>query len=121
MITVTTVRDLIRGVAERWDSHYPIGYSGFEPEKKRAISRKLADLDKEKATAKEVEAIIGNSSWTDLSCNSCRADHLPVIVTVGEEPECESATANLCYSCCVEAWSMMVRTVQGLLDTEKTV
>lgn len=108
MITVTTVRDMIRGVADRWDSHYPVGYSGFEPEKKRAISRKLADLNKEKATPDEVEAIVGNSSWTDLNCDSCGADHLPVIVTVGAKPEIESATANLCYSCCGAAWISML-------------
>ena len=120
MITVTTVRDLIREVSARWDRQYPANDS-LGPKNKHSISRGLAALDKEKATAKDVEAIVGNGSWTNLDYDSCGANHLPVIVTVGEKPGIETATANLCYSCCMEAWSMMVRTVQGLLDTEKTV
>ena len=107
MIIVTTVRDQIRRISDAWDAYHPSEYWGIGPDRRDAISRKLAELDKEKATAEEIKAIIGNDSWTNLRCDSCKADNLPMVVTVGEESAPESATANLCYSCCGVAWTSM--------------
>lgn len=60
------------------------------------------------------------SSRASLSCDSCGAGDLPVIVTVGEKSAPESATASLCFSCCGAAWiSMMEGTAR--MDKELKV
>jgi hypothetical protein len=95
---------MILGVATRWFSQY------------RGTNRKLQDgrnsndiynllyhLDKEKATVKDVADIIGNDSWTNLTCNECKAEQQPCVVQLGEEQDCESYTANLCPACIAKA------------------
>ena len=94
-----TVRSLIRAVADRWDRQYPPGHKHTAPDKV-AIGVRLRALDAETATAAEVDAIIGNSSWTDVPrCDDCGAVGLSVVVQVGEALDYESATAHLCLPC----------------------
>lgn len=71
-------RDLIRGVAERWRLNYEHGGEWKPPKSSlyrfdaRAIYNALSALDAETATTADVTAIIGNDSWTKLTCNECR-------------------------------------------------
>jgi hypothetical protein len=116
---LTTQRDLIRAVAARWRQQYepftnddkPLfsvrnGYR--QPIPKKAIAEKLDALDKETATAAEVAEIIGNESWTRLTCDECGKD-TDALLTVGQEPDYESHTASLCRSC-VERSSSIICT-----------
>lgn len=90
-----TERSLIRGVAQRWREQYPLGRA----EKFDEIYCRLAALNAETATAEEIEKIIGNSSWTDVpSCDEC-GERRGCVVELGEEPDYESRTAQICLGC----------------------
>ena len=53
----------------------------------------------------DVDAVIGNSSWTDVKCNECNQYGGPV-VTLGEEYDYESATASICEPCLRKALAL---------------
>lgn len=94
---VITQRTLVREVADRWDRQYP---PRTAPSDKVAIGRALRGLDLATASPRKVDAIIGNNSWTEVpSCDECEDDCLSVVVQLGEEPDYESATANVCIKC----------------------
>lgn len=64
-MTVTTERDRIRAVAERWLNQYPVdGERTLRSH--RTILAKLQAMNPETATSAEVEAVIGNESWTTV-------------------------------------------------------
>jgi hypothetical protein len=93
---VITQRSLIRDVAKRWKLQYRDARSGTD---KIEVGRKLAMLDGETASADAVNAIIGNSSWTQVpKCDECGASR-EVVVQLGEEPDYESHTACICVEC----------------------
>jgi len=112
---ITTQRDLIREVAARWRQQYepfrddrPIfsirnGYR--QPIKKKEIAEMLDAIDAETATPADIAAIIGNESWTRLTCHECGKD-TDAVLTVGQEPDYESHTACLCAPCVKRAASI---------------
>jgi len=108
-MTLTTQRDRIRTVAERWRETYEpftddrprfSWRTGMvsPPLNTRQIAEQLDALDPETATDEEVNVIIGNDSWTRLTCDECDED-VDAVLTVGEEPDHESHTASLCRTC----------------------
>jgi hypothetical protein len=108
---ITTQRDMIRAVATRWRKQYepfaddrPIwrGELKSPPRNKRQIADLLDVLDGESATPDDVFNIIGNSSWTRLSCNECGKETDAVLI-VGEPQDYESRTASLCFECVKKA------------------
>jgi hypothetical protein len=112
---LTTQRDLIRAVAARWRQQYepfthdtPLfsvrnGYRQAIP--KKEIAAMLDAIDAETATPEDIAAIIGNESWTRLTCDECGKD-TDAVLTVGQEPDYESHTASLCRSCVERASSI---------------
>lgn len=97
-MTVTTERDRIRTVAERWLNQYPVdGERTLRSH--RTILAKLQAMDPETATSAEVEAVIGNGSWTTDRCNECKEWTHGWAIMVGDEPDYDSRTATLCLSC----------------------
>jgi len=50
----------------------------------------------------DVDRVIGNASWTRLHCDGC-GESVDAVITVGQEPDYESATASLCPKCMAEA------------------
>lgn len=121
---LTTQRDLIRAIATRWRRQYePFTYddkplfsvrNGYrQPIPKKAIAEKLDALDKETATPADVAEIIGNESWTRLTCDECGKD-TDSVLTVGQEPDYESHTASLCRSCVEQASSIPWMNADGL-------
>lgn len=88
-----TVRDAIRDVAKNWKRQY-----GKE---KSAIYSALKDLDKETATADDVARIIGNGSWTRLTCRSCYSEVQAVILVSILNSDMESI--ELCLECVKKA------------------
>lgn len=113
---LTTQRDTIRAVASRWRQQYEpftddrpmfswrTGVTS-PPLNKKQIAENLDDLDGETATPEDVAAIIGNESWTRLTCDECGKD-TDAVLTVGQEPDYESHTASLCRSCVERASSI---------------
>jgi hypothetical protein len=106
-------RVLIREVAQRWQEQYA-GYRGPTPAdtaEKQSIGRKLAALDGETATAADVEAIIGNDSWTRIDhCNECGAVDPPAAVRLAED---SSSTADICLPCLRKAAQLIEESNNG--------
>ena len=101
-IEVFTERGMIRTVAERWLKQYR-GYERDPAWPLRDVGERLAALDLETATKEQVDAIIGNSSWTNIHCDNCGQRGLKAGVQVGQTADYESATAVLCLECCERA------------------
>jgi hypothetical protein len=102
---LVTKRDLIKNVANRWREQYPEVNSGKHSRFVQTY-RDLLALDLGTCTADEVDAVIGNSSWTRNECQSC-GDDVDAAVIVGQEPDYESATARLCKSCLQAALDLL--------------
>jgi hypothetical protein len=107
---VITQRDVIRRVCVRWYETYGPGLNRHgrtewrHGEDKTRIFVKLSALDLETCTAEAVNAIIGNSSWTDLTCDCC-AKKVRLVVQFGDDPDYDSRTAHACWDCIDEARS----------------
>lgn len=80
-----TERTQVRRVAAAWAATYA---DWDHDEEKQAIGKRLAALDPEKATAKDVAEIIGNRSWTHRQCDECGAMHVD-LVALGDVRVCE--------------------------------
>ena len=63
----------------------------------------LFKLDVETATSEQVDEIIGNRGWVRLSCDCCGATDIPTVVEVGDLPDYESATIQMCERCANKA------------------
>lgn len=95
---VITERTLIQGVAARWRESYGYRDKTYGADK-QVIAQQLEALDKDKATAAEVKAIIGNDSWTEVGrCHECDSVAL-TLVQLGQDPDYESRTAEICIPC----------------------
>lgn len=99
---ITTQRDLIRNVAKRWRTQY-------EPMSKwdtrqttfghpAEIAAQLDKLDGDTAAPADVEAIIGNASWTRLTCKQCGKNCLSVFSFITLE-SCETHSFEVCAQC----------------------
>jgi hypothetical protein len=98
-----TPRSLVEDVPRRWEKQY--GVAPADPHKAE-IGRKLAAIDTSIADAEDINRVIGNDTWTKLPCHNCgkwSGDG----VRVGEEPDYESSTANVCRDCLREAYRMV--------------
>lgn len=106
---IITERYLIRGVAAKWAAQYRDQTRRLKGgETAGSIHARLAALNGETATVADVEAIIGNSSWTTPpTCSECGAEGGPV-VQLGEEPDYESSTAWVCGPCLRAASDMLL-------------
>lgn len=102
-----TQRGIIEGVLKRWEAQYGTGNDekGYGINKDE-IRLKLKALNLKTATAADVDAAIGNSSWTRLDCDECGAA-VKEIVVAGQTPDYESSTAGLCINCVAEALELI--------------
>lgn len=91
-------RNQVRTVAEKWRRQYGSGSYGAD-DRGRNVGDELSQLDKETATAEQVAEIIGNKSWVSkVTCDECGVQTWDA-VQIGEEPDYESATAEICADC----------------------
>lgn len=110
-----TQREIIRIVAKRWREQYepfkedrPLFSvrNGYQSSKtKREVADELDALDKETASPTDVAAIIGNESWTRMKCHEC-GNETDTLIQVGQEPDYESHTADLCMGCVRKAFDL---------------
>lgn len=89
--------------AKRWSDTYSSGKYGDD---------KLLILDKLEALGPnphpdDVDAVIGNKSWTNCYCDECQTAYEQVI-EVGQEPTYDSSTARLCKDCALKAATTMI-------------
>jgi hypothetical protein len=83
-------------VAEKWYAQY---HGKNYSEDKATKYLELCKLDPETATPEDVEKIVGNKSWAELSrCHEC-GGYFEEVVEIGEPPDYESSTAHICKKC----------------------
>lgn len=102
---VIAQRQRIEQVAASWENTYRKGTVYYTEEKADKLKR-LKALDLSTATAQEVNEIIGNASWTDIKCDDC-GKAVTKVIQLGEEPDLESYTANICQDCLDRAVILM--------------
>lgn len=94
---VITTRDLILGVLRRWDRTYKKPHWIDDADKHKTRER-LAALDLDVASAADVEAAIGNDSWTRLTCEECKGNQTAVRVFAASIDDDEPGI-QLCLGC----------------------
>lgn len=94
---ITTKDDLVKQLPARWRKAYDSGTYGAD----KALILEALEAEPVLAEARANE-IIGNESWTRNECDECGQDCFAT-VTVGQEPEYDSATASICLSCLQKA------------------
>lgn len=100
---VITRQGLANSAPARWAEVYGNGHFASQPDKQEVLAKLAAlahPIDPDK-----VDAIIGNTSWTTQSCHECGRES-ELVIEVGQEPDYESCTANMCIGCLEAALSL---------------
>jgi len=92
---IITERDKIKSVPKRWNKQYGVGNHSND---KIVIMNKLNNLDLNTATAKQIDNIIGNKTWTNDTCSECGKYSSPVVM-IGQKPDYGSCTVWICVDC----------------------
>lgn len=98
---IITAFILAQDAPKRWRQQYGTGIWKNNSEKQE-ITRQLDALERLglPIQPETVEAIIGNRSWTRIyKCDECGTEEPPLVVQLGEGPDYESSTANVCLRC----------------------
>jgi hypothetical protein len=97
-LQLITRQSRANGAANRWKNIYfdNEGWRHIMHGSSEEIYNKLAILS-EPVDPDKVDQIIGNGSWTRVKCDNC--GKVASVVTVGQEPDYESSTANVCQDC----------------------
>lgn len=110
---VITRESCAAGATKRWKDQYGPErnngrwYVAFDKRDRSAVYERLLALGPA-PKPDEVDAVVGNSSWTDTPrCSECDSTDNAPRVRVGEEPDYESNTAWLCLSCAENAVAML--------------
>lgn len=68
---------------------------------KREIHEQLVDLGLY-PSPEDVNKVVGNTGWTDICCDECN-ELVEEVVQLGQEPDYESSTTNICFPCLKKA------------------
>ena len=98
---IITRQDVLQGVPARWREQYPTS-------REEIYKKLLAIIDSGNYTESQIDAIIGNDSWTSLVCDECDQE-AELIIHLGEEPDYESKTLFLCLACLKKAQELAAR------------
>lgn len=96
---LVTARGLIRGVYAAWTRQYKAD--------RQDVAERLLSIDFETATADDIEAIIGNRSWTNIRCNECGKEELEAAVHFDDDDE--YSYIRLCRDCIDDAAALLRR------------
>ena len=81
-------------------------YSNTKNKGHQKIRIELMSLAAEKITPEAINAVIGNQSWTRVTCDECGAEP-ECVVEIGQEPDYESSTAHVCLDCLQSAVALL--------------
>jgi len=113
---IVTKTEIAKGVAARWKETYCPGgawrTTSFGPTKK--VYDQLVAAG-ENITPEEVDAIIGNESWTQNVCTECDRD-VEITVHFGEEPDYDAVWADLCPDCLRKALALLEGEANGKME-----
>jgi hypothetical protein len=109
-IAVVTRRSVIASVAGRWKDQYKHGATWGTCMGGSALTfyKKLNALDATVASREDVDAIIGNTSWTMIECNVC-GDDVESAVTLCRHEYSESETV-ICRDCLTASLTTLANT-----------
>ena len=93
---VTVVYSNTTGVAARWREQYEERLSRWYDDNKKEIYKKLLALG-ENPDREDVAKIVGNKSWSYLTCDGCQESEA-ALVSIGEYE-----AKNYCKTCLAES------------------
>lgn len=97
------IKSAIRGFIKMWgEDTYPADHRGIK------VGYELSNLNQETCSVEEVNALIGNNSWTFRTCSEC-SNKVKEVICVGHEPDYESQTAYLCKQCLIKAHDLFIK------------
>ena len=98
-----TERARIKEVAEMWDATYGPKFRPTNNGSSKEISVTLHALNLDKVSAKTVNKIIGNDTWTVLVCAECDVKVKKVVVFYGPY---DYHAHQICESCATKVKTM---------------
>jgi hypothetical protein len=102
-IKIIHAKDLWPDVPMRWKGTY----GRYEPgSHHHNITLQLEALSPEDLTGEKIEAIIGNTSWTRISCDIC-GEEKDTLLHIGDCPGYDQRWVDMCRTCldkAVAAW-----------------
>ena len=101
---VLTIQDLSTGAKERWKQQYFVNNVWIYGDEKKVIYENLVSLG-DNPEPEQVNEVIGNSSWTRLTCEECNKVVESVVVINASE-----YSIYLCKKCLSKA----VRLIKGI-------
>jgi hypothetical protein len=101
----------VKGIAARWKAQYidRLGSDWTFANGRKAVDiyQQLLALHDDTATSKDIAAIIGNNAWAGPSdCHECGRS-VERTVEIGQPPDCESHTAQVCEECLRKALALI--------------
>lgn len=98
-IAVISRKAICAAVPARWAEQYKRDVYGSD---KAKITQGLKDLAPHELTPERINAVIGNTSWTENRCDVCGEDceHL---LRIGDEPDYEARWQDVCSWCLEKA------------------
>lgn len=91
-----TKKSILADLPERWKSQYRTNYQLFNGKMTFDIIKELET--ETNLTEERAKEILGNDSWTRNKCDECEKD-VYATIQLGQEPDYESSTANICLDC----------------------
>ena len=96
---IITKASLISSMADRYKQTYNTDKNaGQALFGMRLMHKEHYELLRVATTEDAIGEVMGNRSWTKNKCDECGQDY-DVTVQLGEEPDYESATAQICLGC----------------------
>lgn len=96
-VRIKTRAELLETVPARWAEQYPPSrIPDDHPQGK--IRAALLGLDIWGRNRERMDAIIGNTGWTEQLCGRCGVDS-DVLLQIGEKPDYEARWVDLCPDC----------------------
>lgn len=104
MISLTHRKEVIDSAVERYerqygDGRYPVHSAKIAP---------LKGLKRDEGYADEIDRIIGNDSWTKLTCGECD-QRVDVIANIGTDHEWGGPAVGVCEECLSNALNMLIK------------
>lgn len=95
MIKLITQQEVVDGVPKRWEKVYKLNGTNQQ----KGITLSLNSLSKP-INKDEVNSIIGNTSWTRLSCDICSQETNAIVCIESDSFDgYEGANAYVCKEC----------------------
>jgi hypothetical protein len=100
-----TRQSKVKGAIQSFLNNYPHHNRPNAPFYTRERYNKVVALDLETATPEDVEQIL-NFSWVECLCHECGGS-FDAVVQVGQEPDYDTRSANVCKGCLLRALGMV--------------